>query len=175
MKTYKRKVKTITDNELAESLVFPVSLTEKQRQADTLAIQKLREESAIKSSNETRLTLQLLQLKFKIEEYLKKSTHEEQLSFGYFLRAYVDLVSHKQKEFATAIDIKPAELSQIINSHRKPPYGFVIRLEIHSNKAISALHWNRILEKENEYALINDKQIWREQRKHVKSRLRIKI
>lgn len=175
MKAQKSKINTISDNELAESLVFPTRLTDKQRQADASAIQKLREASVEKRSDETQLILKLLQLKFKIEDYLNKPAHDKQLSFGYFLRTYVDLVSQKQKEFAQAINIKPAELSQILNSHRKPPYGFVIRLEIHSNKAISALYWNRLIEKENEFELINDKEIWREQRKHVKSRLRVKI
>lgn len=175
MKTEKSKINTLSDKELAESLVFPTRLTKKQRQADALAILKLREGVVDNKADETQLILQLLQLKFKIEDYLKKPTHEEHLPFGYFLRAYVDLVSIKQKEFAHAINIKPAELSQILNSHRKPPYGFVIRLEIHSNKAISALYWNRLLEKENEFELINDKEVWKEQRKHVKSRLRVKI
>ena len=175
MKTNKSTTQTFTDQELAESLVFPSRQTKKQREADAQAIQKLREKAMEKRSDETNLMFQLLQLKFRIEDYIQKPDYEKQLSFGYFLRAYVDLVSNKQKEFAQEIDIKPAELSQMLNGHRKPPYGFVIRLEIHSNNAISAIYWNRLIEKENEYELMNDKDIWREQRKHVKSRLRVKI
>ena len=104
-----------------------------------------------------------------------KTTYDEDLTFGFFLKEFVNLVNKKQKEFAEAINIKPAELSQIINSHRKPPYGFVIRLEIHSNSTISAISWNRVIEKENEYELINDKNIWKKELKQVKSRIGIRI
>ncbi len=175
MKTQKSSIKTFSDKELAESIVFPTKQTKKQRETDTQAIQKLREKALEKRSDEANLMFQLLQLKFRIEDYIQKPDYEKQLSFGYFLRAYVDLVSNKQKEFAEEIDIKPTELSQLLNGHRKPPYGFVIRLEIHSNNAISAMYWNRLIEKENEFELMNDKEMWREQRRHVKSRLRVKI
>ncbi len=175
MKTVKNNFNTYTDKELVESFVLPSKQSDKQRLSDTKAIQKLREKVIEERSDETALIFQLLQLKFRMEDYLKSSSYNEKLSFGYFLREYVLLVSKKQKEFAQEISIKPTELSQIINSHRRPPYGFVIRLEIHSNSAISAISWNRLLEKENEFELIHNKSIWKEERKHVKSRLRVKV
>lgn len=175
MKSQKNNLNTFSDKELAESFVLPSKQTDKQRLSDARAIQKLREKATESRSDENALIFQLLQLKFRMEDYLKSSSYDIQLSFGYFLREYVLLVSKKQKDFAQEISIKPTELSQIINSHRRPPYGFVIRLEIHSNSAISAISWNRLLEKENEFELIHNKSIWKEERKHVKSRLRVKV
>ncbi len=175
MKTQEKSFDKYSAKELAESYVFPVERSENQSKDDSIAIQKLREDSARNRTADTKMVFQLLQLKYKIEDYIKRSTYEEDLSFGFFLKEYVKLVNRKQKEFAKEIDMKPTELSQIINRHRKPPYGFVIRLEIHSNSVISAVNWNRLIEKENEFELINDKNIWKRELKHVKSRIPISI
>jgi len=175
MKSQGNNLKYYTDEELAESFIFPYEQTEEDLKATSIAIKKLREDSDKTKTAESKMIYQLLQLKYKIEDYIKKATYDEQMSFGHFLKEYVNLVNRKQKEFAEEIDIKPTELSQIINRHRKPPYGFVIRLEIHSNRAISAINWNRLIEKENEYELINDKNIWNKERKHVKSRIQVRL
>ena len=163
----------LTAKELAESFVFPAERTSEEMKSDSEAIQKLRRDSSVNQNDEVALTLQLLQLKYRIEDYVQKNTYDEKLTFSHFLKEYVLLANKKQKAFAQEIDMKPTELSQILNNHRKPPYGFVIRLEIHSNKTISALSWNRLIEKENEYELIHDKNIWLEESKHVKSTIRL--
>jgi transcriptional regulator with XRE-family HTH domain len=175
MKTKNTSFDKFSDKELAESFVFPSKRTDEQRQNDSIAIKKLRDESIHKGSDETKMIFQLLQLKYNMEDYIRKATYDEHMSFGSFLKKYVHLANRKQKDFAEEIGMKATELSQIINRHRKPPYGFVIRLEIHSNSAISAICWNRLIEKENEFELMNDKNIWNRERKHVKSRLDIRI
>jgi hypothetical protein len=40
-------------------------------------------------------------------------------------------------------------------------------------RRISAINWNRLIDKENEFELINDKNIWNKELKHVKSRIQI--
>ena len=175
MKSQGDNFKKYTDEELAESFIFPIDQTVEDKKATSIAIKKLREVSDKNKTVESKMIYQLLQLKYKIEDYIKKATYDEQMSFGFFLKEYVNLVNRKQKEFSEEIDIKPTELSQIINRHRKPPYGFVIRLEIHSNRTISAINWNRLIEKENEFELINDKNIWNKELKHVKSRIQISL
>ncbi len=173
MKVLSKNAGELTAKELAESFIFPVSRTSEEIKADSEAIQKLRKESSENQKDDVSITLQLLQLKYRIEDYVQKNTYDEKLTFSHFLKEYVLLANKKQKAFAQEIDMKPTELSQILNNHRKPPYGFVIRLEIHSNKTISALSWNRLIEKENEYELIHDKDIWLQESKHVKSTIRL--
>ncbi len=73
MKTTRNKFKEYSDKELAESFVFPSYQTEEQRQDDSIVIQKLREESSKNRTEETTMMLQLLHLKYKIEDYIKKN------------------------------------------------------------------------------------------------------
>lgn len=71
MKTVKNNFNTYTDKELVESFVLPSKQSDKQRLSDTKAIQKLREKVIEERSDETALIFQLLQLKFRMEDYLK--------------------------------------------------------------------------------------------------------
>lgn len=80
-------------------------------------------------------------------------------------------MNRQDKQFAAEIDIKPAVISQYLNNHRKPPEKFVIRLELHSNGMIPALAWFKLLQKGNEYEIMTDVGIRKEESKHIKNRL----
>lgn len=76
----------------------------------------------------------LLQLKLKMEEFLKRPVYDDHNYFADFLKTYVDTIYSKRINFANDIDIKPVTLSHVINSHREPNEEFILRLMIHSEK-----------------------------------------
>jgi len=76
----------------------------------------------------------LLQLKLKMEEYIKNPVYDNHNHFSDFLKLYVDSIYSKRSAFAQDIDITPVSLSQVINSHREPKEEFIMKLMIHSEK-----------------------------------------
>lgn len=110
-------------------------------------------------------------MKFLIEDYIRSDSFDKNFHFGYFLKEYISRLEKKNKEFAQEINVDPAELSQIINKHRKPTEKLIFRLEIHSNKNFPALMWFKVLEKERAYELLHDRSIIEEEKKHVKRKL----
>ncbi len=171
MKSLKNIEKELTPKEIAESLVFPDTRSPKQREALLEAYSEHRKKSAAKQSEKTKLIALLLQLKFLIEEYIASDKFNKERYFGYFLKEYIQRLEKKNKEFAQEIDVDPAELSQIINRHRKPTEKLIFRLEIHSNRNFPALLWFKILEKERAYELQHNRNIIENEKKHVKQKL----
>lgn len=76
----------------------------------------------------------LIQLKLKMEEYLKQTSNDNQNNFSVFLKTYIDTIYTNRNKFASDINITPIRLSQIINNHREPKDEFIMKLMIHSEK-----------------------------------------
>lgn len=76
----------------------------------------------------------LMQLKLKMEEYIKQPIYDDRNHFSDFLKLYVDTIYSKRNTFAYDINIKPIRLSQVINNHREPKDEFIMKLMIHSEK-----------------------------------------
>jgi len=74
----------------------------------------------------------LLQLKLKMEDYLKKPVYDNRNYFSEFLESYVDIIYSKRSFFAEDLNVAPVSLSQIINNHREPKEEFILKLMIHS-------------------------------------------
>ncbi|PZF72605.1 hypothetical protein [Taibaiella soli] len=156
-----------TNKELAESFVFPSKKSAKQTEEEKEFWEKRRTAFENRSSAK-KIYSRLLQLKYQIEDYIKSDDYDERTTFGYFLKEYIHILDKKNNQFASEIDITPTELSQIINSHRKPKENIIIRLEIHSNENIPAITWYRLLEKEKEHEIITDKIMRKSEKAHVK-------
>jgi plasmid maintenance system antidote protein VapI len=129
------------------------------------------------------LLSKLLQLKFLIEDYIENEkdakSEWERLgppqSFGTFLKEYIRRIDKKSKEFAEVIDVNTTELSLIINNHRKPTEKIIYRLEIHSNHFFPSDLWFRILEKDRQVELQQNKGVIEKERKHVREVLPISL
>ena len=171
MKSYKEIEKQYSPEEIAESLVFPGTKDPKEREALLEEFRKYRKKISDKQSGKSKLISQLLQLRFLIEDYLKGDTFNKEYHFGYFLKEYITRIEKKNNQFADEIDVKPAELSQVINKHRKPTEKLIFRLDIHSNKNFPALMWFKLLEKERAYELKHNKGIIDSEKKYVKEKL----
>lgn len=171
MKT--QKISSKRAEELAEAIVFPVTLTPSQKKEARKQLAIARKKSREKMSDDDRLSLQVLQLKFQLEDYIQNKEFHPDLTFGHFLKKYVDLLQVKRKDFADEISIDETLLSQFINQHRMPPDYITIRLEIHSNNSIPALYWFKLVEKQREFELKTDKELRRKENKFVHRRLTV--
>jgi plasmid maintenance system antidote protein VapI len=171
MKSYKEIEKEFTPEEIAESIVFPGTKNQKERESVLAEFRKLRKKISNKQSKESKTISQLLQLKFLIEDYLKDDKFNKKFYFGYFLKEYIARLEKKNNQFANEIDVNPTELSQIINKHRKPTEKLIFRLEIHSNRNFPAVMWFKLLEKERAYELHHNKKIINSEKKHVKEKI----
>jgi hypothetical protein len=76
----------------------------------------------------------LMQLKLKMEEYLKQPVYDDKNHFSDFLKTYIDTIYTARNKFAKDINITPIRLSQVLNNHRDPKDEFILKLMIHSEK-----------------------------------------
>lgn len=109
--------------------------TKKEREQDSIALMQARLERMKNLPKEQILRAKLLQLKLKMEDYLKNPVYDNQNHFAQFLEFYVDTIYSKRIDFAKDINVTANFLSKIINSHREPKEEFILKLMIHSEKA----------------------------------------
>lgn len=108
--------------------------TKKEKEQDSVALMQARLERMKNLPKEQALRAKLLQLKLKMEEYLKTPVYDNQNHFAHFLEFYVDTIYSKRSDFAKDINVTANFLSKIINSHREPQEEFMLKLMIHSEK-----------------------------------------
>lgn len=129
-----KKKKSFKEIEGAEYGVDSRYSSKKERQADSKALMEARLQRMKNVSTDQIIQAKLLQLKLKMEEYIKKPVYKEHNFFTEFLTSYIDTVYSKRSNFAKDIDITPVRLSQVLNNHREPKEEFMLRLMIHSEK-----------------------------------------
>jgi plasmid maintenance system antidote protein VapI len=171
----KEIMKKYTTEEIADAFVLTSNLTSKQKRQAVTELREARARAQSEMSDKDRLTLKLMQLKFKMEDYLEGESFDPKLTFSYFLKEYVGILNKKRKSFAQDIDIDETELSQLINRHRHPNDNIMVRLEIHSNNSISAVTWYRLVEKEKVYALKTNVALRQREKKYVTNKLAVHI
>ena len=109
----------------------------KERESEATALMEARLKRMKNLSKDQIIRARLMQLKLKMEEYIKRPVYDNRNYFSEFLAVYIDTVYPKRSVFARDIDITPVRLSQVINSHREPKDEFIMRLMIHSEKVYS--------------------------------------
>jgi hypothetical protein len=160
-----------TPEELVEAYVYPSVLSPAQKKEADNQLKAARAKVQSEMTAEDRLMADVLQLRFRLEDYLNNEEFDPKLKFSYFLKEYVQLLNKKRKVFAQEINIDETELSQLINNHRYPSENIIIRLELHSNKAIPAIAWYKLIEREKEHYIITDKTIRKREQKNVSNEL----
>ncbi len=108
--------------------------TNKERELDSVVLMQARLERMKNLSGDQILRAKLLQLKLKMENYLKAPVYDSRNHFAHFVETYVDAIYSKRSEFAKDINVSSVFLSQVINSHREPKEEFILKLMIHSEK-----------------------------------------
>ncbi|HEY9259539.1 hypothetical protein [Chitinophaga sp.] len=164
-----------TADELVESFIFPVKLSKKQQKEAAAQLALARSKSRSAASEKDKLISGLLSLRFQLEDYINGDTYNPKLSFGYFLSEYVSLLEKKRKVFADEISIDETLLSQLINLKRDPPDYVSVRLELHSNRAIPADYWYRLVEKKRAHFIKTDRSIRKSEKQFVQNKLTVQI
>jgi hypothetical protein len=167
--------KKLSNKELAESYVFPNVLTGKEKAKADQEFLTLRMQMLGKRTDEQKLYADVLQLKYKLEDYLSSPVYSHKFTFGYFLMEYLRILNKKQVDFAKEIDINMSRLNRILKDTDDPNKQLMYRLEYHSDKLIPALTWWRLMEKSAEFALLNDKKTQKEEYAKVKNKLAFKF
>ncbi len=108
--------------------------TNNEREQDSIALMQARLDRMKNLTEKQILRAKLLQLKLKMENYLKEPVYDNQNHFSQFLETYVDVIYSKRSDFAKDINITANFLSKIINNHREPKEEFILKLMIHSEK-----------------------------------------
>jgi hypothetical protein len=106
----------------------------KEKESDALALMQSRLERMKNLPKEQTIKAKLLQLKLKMEDYLKEPVYDKKNQFTSFLDVYIDAIYSQRSTFAKDINVTPVFLSQIINNHREPKEEFILKLMIHSEK-----------------------------------------
>lgn len=174
MKSKRETKKGQADNQNDESFVSP-RLSDAERLKVNREFAEVRRRAESEKSDDERLFAKVLQLKFQMEDYVKSDKLDEQMTFGYFLKQYIEASGRKNNEFAEDIDVNPTELSQIINKHRDPSSKIIMRLEAHSNGIILAFYWHCIYSKDKTLELISNDRLRMEEGKRVKRRLELSL
>jgi transcriptional regulator with XRE-family HTH domain len=154
----------VTQAELDGEVFIGVELSPAEKKEAARELAEYR--ASTKLTEEVRVGLIQHHIRARIDSYLETKKYDPAMSFGYFLKEYVDKLKVKRKDFAEDIGIDESLLSQLINGHRLPPDYLLIRLEIQS-KRISAWHWYKLVAIEKEHYIKTDKEIREKQRKFV--------
>jgi plasmid maintenance system antidote protein VapI len=165
---YNKNLEKFSIEEIADAHIISENLSETERNEILKEFGEEKKKIISGLSNEKRIFSAILQLRFQIEDYVKKTTYKREVSFVFFLKEYISRLQLKNKDFAEQMGIEATELSQLLNSHRKPNDKILIRLEIHSNNNIGALLWYKVLEKDKEYELVTNSDLRQEEKRYVK-------
>lgn len=109
----------------------------KEKESESVKLMQARLDRMKSLSKEQIMRAKLLQIKLKMENYLKQPAYDNHNHFTDFLGLYIDSIYSKRSEFANDINITPVLLSQVINNHREPKDEFIKKLMIHSEKAFN--------------------------------------
>jgi hypothetical protein len=147
----------------------------KERESDATALMEARLNRMKNISKDQITRAKLLQLKLKMEEYVKYSVYDNHNYFTDFLKLYIDSIYSKRSTFAKDIDVAPVSLSQVINNHREPKEEFIMKLMIHSEKVyknVCEFHkkiWYQVYFHEKICDTMSNQEQWRpEIEKHVR-------
>lgn len=157
----------VTQAELDGDVFIGVELTPAEKKEASRILAEAREKSKREMTEEVRVGLIQHHIRARIDDYIGSEKYDPAMSFGYFLKEYIDLIRTKRKDFAGQIGIDESLLSQLINGHRMPPDYIAIRLEIHSDSRISAGRWYKLITMEKEHYIKTDQEIRKKQRKFV--------
>jgi hypothetical protein len=164
------KTKKISGKELAEAYVFPSRLAPSEKKKEENEFSRFRIQRIKNMTEEERHFSRIMQLKYVMEDYANSNEYNEHYTFSYFLNEYLHSLNKNKTAFSKEISLHSAQLSRLLNDKDGPSERIMVRLEIHSNNVISAIDWYRVYEKQKEWALLKNKQIRKEESKHVNNK-----
>lgn len=149
--------------------------SDKEQKSDATALMEARLIRMKALSKEQIVRAKLMQLKLKMEEYVKAPVYDHQNHFTYFLKMYVDTIYSQRILFAKDIEVDPVSLSQVINNHRQPNDEFLMKLMIHVEKAYMNVcefprqYWLQVYYQQKISNIMSNQEQWKSRiQEHVK-------
>lgn len=169
---YQKLKEKYTDEEIADAMLIPADLTEKERAELAQEMKEIRMRKLREMTEEDRILADVMRLRFQIESYLKESGFSFQKTFGKYLEEYIRILNKSRKEIAEDLAIHYTKLSRIINDKEEPNVELAYRLEKHSGNLISAKLWWKLMIKKQEFIIFEDEETRKEEQGKVKNALR---
>lgn len=166
--------KHLTDQEIAESYVFPADLEQQEKESIEAEFRALRLKSLQESSDEQKLLAALMRMKLLIKDYLEHSDFEQEFSFARQLEAYIKIIGRSHKDFANEIDLHPTKLSRLLSGRGNPTNELVYRLEKHCGNIIPAIYWWKLYAKQLEDVIRKDELLRNLEWNKVKNNLKFR-
>ncbi len=161
-----------SDEEIAESYLIPMNVSDKEKKEVSEELKKLRFELLRKKSEQEKILSDVMRLRILINNYLEKQPYSENHTFGKYLQEYIRIARKSKRGFAEDIGVHHTRLSRIINNKEEPNIGFIYRLEQHSDKLIPAVLWWKLMIKKQEHFINKDKLTREIESKKVKNILK---
>ena len=169
---YQKLKQKYTDEEIADAVLLPADLTEKEKQALGEEMKEIRLQQWHEMTEEDRILADVMRLRFQIEAYISKSEFSFQKTFGKYLAAYIRILNKPKRALAADLSIHYTKLSRIINDKEEPNVEFTYRLEKHSGYLIPAKLWWNLIIKKQEFVISQDEETRKAEQQKVKNALR---
>lgn len=171
-KLYENLRKKYTDEEIADSMLIPADLTEKEKKELDEEMREIRMQKLREMTEGDRVLSDVMRLRFQMESYVIKSGFSFQKTFGKYLEEYIRILNRPRREIADDLSIHYTKLSRIINDKEEPNVELAYRLEKHSGNLIKAKLWWKLMIKKQEFIISQDEETRKEEQKKVKNSLR---
>lgn len=171
-KIYQKLRKKYSNKEIAESMMIPADLTDKEKKKLAKEMKEIRLQKLRETSEEDQILSDVMRLRFQIEDYLKKQNFSFQKTFGKYLEEYIRIIKKSRREIAEDLSIHYTKLSRIINDKEEPNIEFSYRLEKHSANLIKAELWWKLMIKKQEFIISKDDETRSIEQRKVKNSLR---
>lgn len=165
--------KKYSPSELAESFVFRNKLSVKEKEEADNSLSALRKKAIASMSEGQILSMELISLKYQMEDYIKSNDYSSENTFGNYIKRYAKIIERKKYELASDLGIDETRFSQIINGHLLPSEKLVYRLEYHCNHLIPGKLWLAVLHKDVEQKTLQDTATRDAEYKNVKKHLNL--
>ncbi len=169
---YERLRKKYTDDEIADSMMIPADLSDKEGKELAKEMKRIRMQKLRETSEEDQILSDVMRLRFQMVDYVQKQNFSFQKTFGRYLEEYIRIIKKTRKEIAEDLSIHYTKLSRIINDKEEPNIELSYRLEKHSGNLIKAEIWWKLMIKKQEFIISRDEETRKVEQKKVKNPLR---
>lgn len=125
--------------------VVPVRRTKKEEYECSDLFWKWRISNREKENDPGLLEVKMNYLRWQLDTYLRNNVFRQQLTFGHFLKAYLERLGRPVHQLAEEIDEPVSLLEDLMKDEVLPENGIFYKLEVHSNALIPAEQWNRTI------------------------------
>lgn len=166
---YQRLSKEYTDEEIADSMLIPAELTPEEQEQANQELKAFRFKLLSEMTEEQRIYSDLLRFRYQLESYLAQEEYDPSRKFGGQLEEYARILKRTKKKISEDLGINYTRLSRIINNRENPNIELAYRLERHSGLLIPALIWWKLVTKQQEFEITQNKQTRKTEAAKVKN------